>query len=229
MEKQTAKELIFKSLKEISSMKQDVYHNTLKTFAVLKSVIKEVVDELHSYNKIDDRIIIEYKEIGDFQMQIRIAGDTLIFYMHTNVFNFDKSHHIWKTSYVKDENFRSYCGMIQIFNFLSDSFKYNRVNDLGYLIGRIFINKDSHYFVEGKRQLGFLYTDFVNTTINKDALKAIVESAILYSINFDLYTPPFESTKDINISDMQAIEANMQISTGKRLGFRFHTDADQID
>lgn len=74
-----------------------------------------------------------------------------------------------------------------------------------------------------------MYTDFVNTTINKDALKAIVESAILYSINFDLYTPPFESTKDINISDMQAIEANMQISTGKRLGFRFHTDADQID
>ena len=52
--------------------------------------------------------------------------------------------------------------MINIYNFLADSFKYNRLNDVGYLVGRVFLNKDLHYFVEGKRQLGFLYNDFVN-------------------------------------------------------------------
>ena len=119
--------------------------------------------------------------------------------------------------------------MIQVFNFLADSFKYNRVNDLGYLIGRIFINKELHYFVEGKRQLGFLYNDFVNTVIEKEALRAIVESAILYCLNFDLFTPPFESVKEVNVSDVLAVESNMQISTGKRLGFRFQSDTDQIE
>lgn len=210
-------------------MKQDVFQNTINTFKLLKTVVKEVGAELKEYNKIDKRVIIDVKEIGEYQVQIRVAGDTVIFYMHTNIFEFDKSHRIWKTSYVKEDNNRSFCGMIQVFNFLADSFKYNRVNDLGYLIGRIFINKESHYFVEGKRQLGFLYNDFVNTTIDKAALKAIVESAILYCLNFDLFTPPFDSVKEVTVSDIQAVENSMQISTGKRLGFRFQSDTDQIE
>jgi hypothetical protein len=229
MEVNSPNELILRSLKEKSSMKQDVFDNTLRTFGLLKSVIKEVAEDLNQYHKQDKRVSVEYKDISERQVQIRVAGDTVIFYMHTNVFDFDKSHRIWKTSYVKEDNFRSFCGMIQIFNFLADSFKYNRVNDLGYLIGRIFLNKESHYFVEGKRQLGFLYNDFVNTVIDRVALKAIVESAILYCLNFDLYTPPFDSVKEITVSDMQAAESNIQISTGKRLGFRFQADTDQIE
>jgi len=34
--------------------------------------------------------------------------------------------------------------MISIYNFLSDSFKFNRVNDIGYLIARVFTNKENH-------------------------------------------------------------------------------------
>ena len=43
------------------------------------------------------------------------------------------------TSYVKEDKNRSYCGVIHLYNFLADSFKYNRLNDVGYLIGRVFI------------------------------------------------------------------------------------------
>ena len=141
MEQLTTKELIFKSLKEKSSMKQDVFHNTLQTFKALKTVVKTVAEELKTYSTTDKRVVVEYKEVSDYQFQLRVAGDTIIFYMHTNVFDFDKSHRIYKSSYVKEDNYRTFCGMIQIFNFLSDSFIYNRVNDLGYLIGRIFINR----------------------------------------------------------------------------------------
>ena len=48
-----------------------------------------------------------------------------------------------------NRQYRTYCGVINMYNFLSDSFKYNRENDLGYLIGRMFINKENT-FVEGK-------------------------------------------------------------------------------
>ncbi len=229
MEQLTTKELIFKSLKEKSSMKQDVFHNTLQTFKALKAVVKAVTEELKTYSTIDKRVVVEYKEVSDYQFQLRVAGDTIIFYMHTNVFDFDKSHRIYKSSYVKEDNYRTFCGMIQIFNFLSDSFIYNRVNDLGYLIGRIFINRENHYFVEGKRQLGFLYNDFVNTVIDEAALRAIVESAVLYCLNFDLLTPPFDSVKEVPVSDILAVENFLKISTGKRLGFRFQADTDHID
>lgn len=123
---------------------------------------------------VDKRIVIDYKDKGEFEIELRVAGDILFFYMHTNIFEFEKSHPLWKTSYLKENEFNSYCGTIQIYNFLSDSFKYNRMNDVGYMIGRIFINKDAHFYVEGKRQLGFLYNDFANAVIDKSSLRAVV-------------------------------------------------------
>ena len=45
---------------------------------------------------------------------------------------------------------RSFCGVINIYNFLSQTLlKYNRLNDAGFLIASVFINKDYHFFVEG--------------------------------------------------------------------------------
>ena len=39
--------------------------------------------------------------------------------------------------------------------------------------------------VQGKRQLGFLYNDFVHSTVDKEKLKSIVQSAIIYSLDFE--------------------------------------------
>ena len=119
--------------------------------------------------------------------------------------------------------------MIYIYNFLADSFKYNRVNDVGYMIARIFVNIDSHYFVEGKRQLGFLYNDFPNKVIDRQAMKSIIESAIIYALDFDLFTPPFDEMQEVSVSQILEASENMRIKTGKRLGFRFQADSDQID
>ena len=73
---------------------------------------------------------------------------------------------------------RSFCGVINIYNFLSDSLKYNRLNDAGFLIARIFINKDNHFFVEGDAELGFLFNDLINQKINKEQLENIINSAL---------------------------------------------------
>lgn len=223
-------DLILKTLKEKSSLKQDVFFNTINTFSRFKVVVKEFAMELkEEAEKIDHRFIVDYIDRGEFEIELKTAGDVLIFYMHTNVFEFDKSHNIWKTSYVKEDNSRSLCGMINIYNFLADSLKYNRVNDIGYLIGRIFLNKEGHYFVEGKRQLGYLYNDFTNSVIDDKAIRAIVESSLLYCLNFDLLTPPFDNVKEVSVSEIQEALNNMQIQTGKRLGFRFQADNDQIE
>lgn len=229
MEKLSPHELILKSLKEKSSMKQDVYEKTLQAFNLMKTVAFDIIRDIKSDpTHIDKRVIVEYRERGEFEFEIRISGDLLIFAMHTNIFEFDKSHLIWRSSYLKEDHYRSFCGMINIYNFLNDSFRYNRMNDLGYLIGRIFTNKENHYFLEGKRQLGFLYNDFVHATIDEKAIRSVLESTILYCLNFDLYTPPFDSIREISVSEMQAASESMQIKTGKRLGFRFQADSDEI-
>ena len=223
------REMILNTITEKSVLKQDVFSNTVVNFKMLKKSLKELVGHLEKdIQKIDNRIFIEYKDKGDFEAQVKIAGDILIFQMHTNVFRFDNSNGLWKTSYLNEDPTRGYCGVINIYNFLADSFKYNRRNDLGYLIARIFINEENHYMVQGKRQLGFLYNDFINSVIDTEKIKQVLESAILYTLDFDLLTPPYEAMKEVSVYEMTELSNNMQIKTGKRLGFQFQADSDEV-
>lgn len=229
MEELTPKELIVKTIKEKTCLKQDVYGVTRETFKELKSVLEECIANIKKdFGKTDGRVVLEYNDKGPLEAELVIAGDTLVFHMHTNVFQFDSSNSLWKTSYLKDDEGRGYCGIISIYNFLSDSFRYNRVNDIGYMIARIFVNHEKHFFVQGKRQLGFLYNDFVNAVIDREQLVSIVQSAILYTLDFDLYTPPYDHVKQVTVSQMAEMTQNNKVTTGKRLGFRFQADSDEV-
>lgn len=215
-------ETILQLIKEKSVLKQDVYHLTTETFKELKKALQESVEEIkNKFGSTDSRVEFYYKNKGDLQAEIKVAGDVLVFQMHTNVFQFDKTHSLWKSGYFQNDESNSYVGVINIYNFLSDSFKYNREQDLGYLIGRVFINKEKHFMVQGKRQLGFLYQDMINATLDYSALKSIVESTILYTLNFDLFIPPYEAIQQLTVDDIQNMNHGISGATGKRLGFQF--------
>ena len=219
--------MILKMLAEKSLLKQDVFHKTKQIFSELKSTLKEIHSDLKSAVKIyEKKLSLEFFEKGEFETEFRIAGDSIIFMMHSNVFNFDREHNIWKTSYVEDDNSRAYCGVIYIYNFLADSLRFSRPNDVGYLIGRIFVNKELHFFVEGKRQMGFLYNDFAHSVLDKKNIRAVIESAILYCLDFDLYSPGYESVKEISVQQILESSIQQKIITAKRLGFRFQADDD---
>lgn len=220
---------MFPALRKKASFKQEVYRTTLDGFRIFKSVLSEMAEEYHQKFKGDPiQIPFEYRDKGEFEAELRFGGDILIFTMHTNVFEFSRNHEVMKTSYIHEKADRSYCGIIMIFNFLADSFKYNRMNDLGYMIGRIFINNESHYFVEGKREVGQLYNNFQSSVITHESVRLILESAIRYTCNFDLLTPPYDALKMITVGDIQSTLDNMKITTGKRLGFRFQGDHEEI-
>ncbi|MFZ5430762.1 MAG: hypothetical protein ACOZDD_11065 [Bacteroidota bacterium] len=209
-----------------STVKQQVFNNTAESFLILKKVLKQLEKDYIKVLKgqIPDTNLPQYQERGPFEMEFRIGGDLLLFSMHSNVFEFDNRHPVNKIPYVLDDPLRSYCGMIMIYNFLADSFRYNRMNDLGYLVARIFINKDKHFFVEGKRQSGELVKDFAVDTISPGILREIVETAIEYSISFDLLVPPYEQIKIATVDQMQEKISHSKIATGKRIGFTFRTD-----
>lgn len=230
MDKTSKKELLSNLISK-ACLKQDVYHNTLKTFDLFKISIKSVIDEFRENAKLQNPkydIPFEFRKRGDFEIEMKFAGDVLIFMMHTNVFEFPRDHFVMRTSYVKEDPNRAYCGIINIYNFLSDSFKYRRVNDSGYLIGRIFVNKDMHYFIEGKREIGRLYNNFVTSEMNESVACDIVESAIKFTINFDLLTPPYENVKVVNVNEFLSNLDSMSLKTGKRLGFQFKANQNEI-
>lgn len=209
-----------------SSVKQVVYEKTLEAFNLLKEVLKELTDEYYQQlkGKVDDKILPTFQEKGIFEAEFKIAGDLLIFSMHSNVFVFNREHPIWKVDYVKSNPLNSYCGIINIYNFLADSFKYNRYEDLGYLIARIFINQENHFFVEGKRQNEEIVKDFKKDVVNKKILRQILETSIKYAVDFDLLIPPYDNVKIASVEQMQVAISHSKIKTGKRLGFKFNSD-----
>jgi len=218
-----SEEKIVSLLKEKACTKQKIYRITKNIFANFQDVLQEKANILN--NEIQDKDVeVSYEESGDFDAKLKFSGDTLLFHMHSNIFDFDSSHQIHKTSYVKEDKMRSFCGVINIYNFLSDSLKYNRLNDAGFLIARIFINKDNHFFVEGDKQLGFLFNDFVNQQIDEVKICKIIDTAMIYALNFDLQTPNFNDVKVVSLHQILDINNNHKITTSKRLGFKFSSE-----
>lgn len=218
-----SKEKIVSLLKEKACTKQKIYRITKNIFANFQDVLQEKANILN--NEIQDKDVeVSYEESGDFDAKLKFSGDTLLFHMHSNIFDFDSSHQIHKTSYVKEDKMRSFCGVINIYNFLSDSLKYNRLNDAGFLIARIFINKDNHFFVEGDKQLGFLFNDFVNQQMDEVQICKIIDTAMIYALNFDLQTPNFNDVKVVSLHQILDINNNHKIKTSKRLGFKFSSE-----
>ncbi len=228
--KKDPKGLIVNLLKEKSDLKQRVFDITLEVFNEIKIVLKELVNEINSEinGEVDDRVLLEYYDKGTFEVEMKIAGDILVFNMHTNVFDFPPEHSVKQISYFEEDPYRSFSGIISIYNFLADSIKFNRYEDLGYLIGRIFINKDKHYMVEGKRQLGLLYRDYHLNVVSKEALRNVVLSAILYTLDFDLLVPPYDSVSILTVRSMLETINKAKMKTGKRLGFKFYPDSDDL-
>lgn len=225
----SGKELILIGLQERAVLKQQIYRQGTEIFDALKTVLKELVDELKTGMEGIEQsgVEIHYKELSETEAEIKFGGDILLFSLHSNVFNFDDAHEVSNLPYVKQDYTLGYCNMIMIYNFLADSVKYNRLNDIGYLIGRMFVNRELHFYVEGKRQLGFLYNDFSNMILNEVYLRAIAESAILYTIDFDLLVPPYNEVQVMTVQQKLADHIQATQTTAKRMGFQFTAQAGQ--
>ena len=214
------KEHILNLLKEKSVMKQDVFRNTIASFDLVKKCLEEIAHDLNKETSaIDKRINVSVSETNNYATQLKVAGDMLEFFMHTNVFQFDKSHAMFKTGYIKQNEHNSYCGIINVYNFLADSFKYNRLNDLGYLVCRIFINREMRFFIEAKGNMGVKYSSFSSEALNKEQLFEIINDLIIYAITFDLYTPPIDQIREVSVNEIQEKVSSINLRTGKRLGY----------
>ena len=221
--KESLKNLVF----DKNDLKGQVYYATKDAFELFRKTTHELIDMLKEQAQKENRnVLIGFTDRGDFEFEARFASDVLVFVMHTNVFEFSRDHQVMKSPYIREDTTRSYCGVIRIYNFLADSFLYQRDQDLGYMIGRVFVNRENHYFIEGKRELGMLYNNFNTSLISNESVQSIVESAIEYTTNFDLLTPPYDDVKMVSVGEMRNNFDKKSLATGKRLGFRFQADTD---
>ncbi|MEG0518219.1 MAG: hypothetical protein RR555_05055 [Bacteroidales bacterium] len=216
---------IIAGLSEKAHLKTIVFDQSLDVFNQLKEILGELSNDLNEMLDTNNRRVrLEYRDRGKFEAELKFADDVLVFSMHTDVFQFDRDHSVWKNPYAKEAPYNTYCGVISVYNFLSDSLKYNRGEDLGYLVARMFVNKDKKFFVEGKRQTRQKTSNFGKITVNKGELVGFVESAMLYCISFDLLVPPFDLVKVASVEQINTKIESARMQTGKRMGYKYNSD-----
>lgn len=221
---------LFQLIKDKGTLKQNIYDITFKAFSAFKKEATQLVEEYRIANEKENSstlIPFTFSDKGDFEFEIKFGGDVLLFLMHSNVFELPRDHEAMKTPYIKKDKNRSYCGTISIYNFLSDSFKYGREGDAGYMIGRLLVNKGNHYMLEGKKELGRIYHSFEKSELDTTNVKNIISSAIQYTVNFDLLIPPYEKVMFITVMDVMKASQSVTMQTGKRLGYRFKADKEE--
>lgn len=215
-------------LKSKSSLKLDVFDIVKLQFREFRNQAEKLVKKLKEETQLfDKRIQIEFTERGEFYFELMVAGDLLVFFMHSNIFEFDKNHYLWQSKYIKQDNDAIFCGQITVYNFLSDSFRYNRVNDIGYPIARIFINKDKHYTAEGKGKINQKHGNFSEQTLNPEIISEIISDLVVYCMNFDLFVSPFQELPEISVGEVAQISEFLAPRTGKRLGFKFNFEEEK--
>jgi hypothetical protein len=106
-----------------------------------------------------------------------------------------------------------------VYNFLADSFQFNRLNDLGYLVARVFVNREMRFFIEAKGPMGIKYNSFSDEVLTKDTLKDLIYDFMIFVISFDLFTPPFDTVREVTVNEMQEKTSSVSLRTGKRLGY----------
>ena len=214
--------LIFDGLQQKSTAKQAIYRNALAAFDCLRLVSQELVVELtRKLNPLDASVVIEYRSINDMEFHIRFSGDLLIFVMYSNIVTFPDDYGPMPSAYVAGDFRRRFFGHIMAYNFMADSIKYQRLNDPGYLVGRLLVNIDNCYFLEGVQQLELPANDMSDNPVAPGAMRLFVESAMIAAVNNDLIAPPLPEIQKISVK--QKLE-NQQVSRGSKVGFSFSSE-----
>ncbi|MEP2667726.1 MAG: hypothetical protein ABJH04_01955 [Cyclobacteriaceae bacterium] len=208
-------------LENKSVAKQVTYKNLLASFGLLANESKRIVDSLGEQMKMEDNdVTVDFIEVNDHEFQVKLAGDLLIFVLHTNIVTFEESHAAMQVPYCKENEINRYFGQIMIYNFMADSIRYNRVNDPGYLVARILINHENRFLVEGEGRLGFLFKQISSKPIEPSDLNAIVQHALTTAIENDLMAPPFPQVRFITLH--QKLEKTSELGAGQKIGFRMN-------
>lgn len=214
----TNKDLIIEKLKNKASLKQAVYKVTTNSFDELRELAKKMADELNEkMPDADDKVKVQFYDVNQFEFRIKFSGDTLAFILHSNIVTLHPEDPIVNNDYMKENRNRAYFGSIRVYDFLSDSFKYNRYQDAGILMARLLVNMEKHYHVDSGVHIKALKQSVEKNKLDEKAMRFFIENAMITAIDIDLMAPKY---KDIFTVSLKEHFENNQGDAGTKLGFQ---------
>lgn len=208
---------ILKKLQTTSKLKYNLFELTETLFRQLEAICHEISDEIKEANKEDKPIPIKLEKINDFEFTFRIGGDVLVFILQSNIVRLPDDTYLSKSKYLKEDNSLKYFGQILIYNFISDTITYGRLDDPGYLIGRILLNRENKFFLEGDRKIVYSFPELRDNPVTKEKMRSLVEQMVISALDNDLLAPAFQDI--MLITYHQKLEHTSSMGNIKKIGF----------
>lgn len=209
---------IINKIETTSQLKQKLFEQVTSFFADLEKTCREVAIELQKKSA-NNAIAVKIEKINDYEFLFRVGGDVLVFILQSNIVRLSDDAYISKSKYLKDDVTLRYFGQVLVYNFLADTLTYGRLDDPGYLISRILINRENHFFLEGDRKIVFEFPELKENPITKEKSRKLVENLVLSALNNDLLAPNFNDI--MLISYHQKLEHTSSMGNPKKIGFDF--------
>ena len=98
-------------LENKSTAKQITYKNLLTAFSILSLEGERIIEELKKQITPGDKdVTIGFDWINEHEFHIKLAGDLLVFVLHTNVVTFSDEDAVMKTDYIRQKEVNRYFG-----------------------------------------------------------------------------------------------------------------------
>ena len=204
-----------------ATLKQDICQHTSEILGQFKDRASQMAEWMHGeVCHLDPRVQIEYQDLNDYEASLKFGGDLLYIHQHTNIFTLDRKSLLWNKDYIKEKPSRSFFGILHFYNFLADSFKYHRSQDAGVLLCRLFVNGEGHFFIEGISGLNRPMRELEKQKLSPSEVQRILELLVQHALHNDLTAPAIEDIVLASVGDMKARASELQMRTGKKLGFK---------
>lgn len=210
---------ILTKLQTTSKLKYNLFEMTERLFLDLENICAQLAKEINEKSEERNQILVKVEKNNAFEFIFRIGGDSLIFILQSNIVRLPDENYLCKSKYLKEDLSLRYFGQILIYNFLSDTIDFGRLDDPGYLIGRILLNRENKFCLEGDRKIVFNFPELKENHVNPEKMRDFVEQLVVSALDNDLLAPAFNDI--MTITYQQKIEHISGLGNPQKIGFNF--------
>lgn len=206
---------ILEKLQTTTKLKLNLLDETQKVFDQCLAICQQLAEDLKNTDAKD--IPIKVERINEYEFIFRIGADVLVFILQSNIVRLPDETYLSKSKYLKDDVSLRFFGQILIYNFLADTITYGRLDDPGYLICRILLNRERKFFIEGDRKIVYSFPELKENPLTQEKLRNLVELLAEAALDNDLLAPAFQDIMLITYN--QKLEHTSSMGNPQKIGF----------
>jgi hypothetical protein len=206
---------ILEKLQTTTKLKLNLLEETRKVFDDCLAICEQLAQDLKNADAKD--IPIKVERINEYEFIFRIGADVLVFILQSNIVRLPDETYLSKSKYLKDDITLRFFGQILIYNFLADTLTYGRLDDPGYLICRILLNREHKFFIEGDRKIVYSFPELKENPLTHEKLRNLVELLAEAALDNDLLAPAFQDIMLITYN--QKLEHTSSMGNPQKIGF----------